>query len=112
MAQLAAELGISREDIIIESESLDTKDQARIIHRMVGDEPLFLVTSASHMPRSMAMFTKLGMNPIPAPTRSIESRILHRGPSPFFPSSVNLGKAEMAFHEYLGIVWAKLRRQI
>jgi uncharacterized SAM-binding protein YcdF (DUF218 family) len=112
MAQLARELGVIEKDIIIESESRDTKDEAQIISTIAGTERFVLVTSSSHMPRSMALFKKHGMNPIPAPTRSIEERIYYRGPNPFFPSSVNLEKAEMAFHEYLGIIWAKLRRQI
>ena len=112
MAQLAQELGVNEQNIIIESNSVDTKDQAQIINSIIGDERFVLVTSASHMSRSMALFEKQGMKPIPAPTRSIENKLLNRGPNPFFPSSINLQKAEMAFHEYLGIIWAKLRNQI
>lgn len=112
MAQLAQELGVNEQDIIIESKSLDTKEQAQIINTIVGDERFILVTSASHMPRSMALFLKHGMNPIPAPTQSIEERLLVSGPNPFFPYAINLQKSEMAFHEYLGIFWAKLRDQI
>lgn len=112
MAEIAKGLGINEEDIIIESESLDTDDQAQIVHSMIGVERFVLVTSAIHMPRSMALFKKLGMNPVPASTRSLEEKLYSRTPNPFFPSSVNLQKAEMAFHEYLGIVWAKLRQQI
>lgn len=112
MAQLAEELGVNEKDIIVESRSRDTKDEAEIIKSIIGNEKFILVTSTSHMPRSMALFSKLGMNLIPAPTRSIEERILYSGPNPFFPSSVNLQKSEMAFHEYLGIIWAKLRNQI
>jgi len=36
-----------------ESESKDTKDEARLIKEMVGDDKFVLVTSASHMPRSV-----------------------------------------------------------
>ena len=112
MAEIAKEIGVNEQDIIIESKSRDTKDEAQIISSMIGDERFILVTSAAHMPRSMALFTKLGMNPIPASTRSLEERIFSRTTNPFFPSSMNLQKAEMAVHEYLGIIWAKLRKQI
>lgn len=112
MAEIAKEIGIKEQDIIIESKSRDTKDQAQIISSMIEDEQFILVTSAAHMPRSMALFKKLGMNPIPASTRSLEERLYSRTPNPFFPSSTNLQKVEMAVHEYLGIIWAKLRKQI
>ncbi len=112
MAQLARDLGVNDKDIIMESKSLDTADEAHIISSMIGEERFVLVTSSAHMPRSIALFKKLGMNPIPAPTRSIEEKLLYRTPNLFFPSSINLQKSEMAFHEYLGIIWAKLNMQI
>ena len=34
---------------------------------MIGREKFILVTSAAHMPRSMALFRKRGLQPIPAP---------------------------------------------
>jgi hypothetical protein len=33
-------------------------------------------------------------------------------PGMFFPSAGHLHKSERAFHEYLGMAWAKLRGQI
>ena len=68
MAEVAKAIGISQEDLILESESKDTADEARIIKPMIGDDKFILVTSAVHMPRSVAMFERLGMHPIPAPT--------------------------------------------
>jgi len=112
MSQLAMELGVNKEDIIIESASRDTEDEAYIVGSMIGSEPFVLVTSSVHMSRSVALFKKYGMNPVPAPTRSIEERLFSRTPNPFFPSSINLQKSEAAFHEYLGIIWAKMRRHI
>jgi uncharacterized SAM-binding protein YcdF (DUF218 family) len=112
MAQLAKELGVNEKDIIIESKSRDTQDEAYIIRSMIGEAGFVLVTSSVHMPRSMALFRKYGMNPIPAPTISIEESLVYSTPNSFFPSYINLQKSEMAFHEYLGIIWAKLRMQI
>ena len=111
MARVAMEIGVPERDIILESKSKDTKDEARFIKPMVGKEPFVLVTTASHIPRSMALFRKLGMNPIPSPIghRVSEGQIL--SPYSFFPGTGNLEKTELAIHEYLGLTWAKLRGQ-
>ena len=60
----------------------------------------------------VALLKKQGMNPIPAPTghRVMEWQTL--SPSAFFPNPGELGKATVAVHEYLGLLWAKLRGQI
>jgi uncharacterized SAM-binding protein YcdF (DUF218 family) len=111
MADVAKAIGIDENDIIIESDSRDTKDQAHFVKLIVNNDPFILVTSASHMPRSMALFKKLGMEPIPAPSGRIVSKKKLSFFS-FFPSAKALRKSELAFHEYLGILWAKLRGQI
>ncbi len=112
MAQAARAMGVNEQDIIMETRSRDTRDQAHIIRSILGDERFIMVTSASHMPRSMALFMKLGMNPVPAPAGFLSWEVTSTGPGRFFPSSVNLRKIEIAMHEYLGIVWAKLRNQV
>ena len=112
MARVAREMGVPDRDIILESKSKDTRDEALFIKPMVGNEPFVLVTTASHIPRSMALFKKLGMNPISSPVgHSIRDR---QGVSihSFFPSSGSIRNAELAIHEYLGLTWAKLRGQM
>ncbi len=75
MARVARELGVPDRDIILESKSKDTRDEAVFIKPMVGNKPFVLVTTASHIPRSMALFKKLGMNPIASPVgHSIKDR--------------------------------------
>jgi uncharacterized SAM-binding protein YcdF (DUF218 family) len=112
MGQVAQDLGVSRSDFAMETQSQDTEDQAAMVLPLVGTERFLLVTSASHMPRSMALFRKLGMNPIAAPTdfESLSSDTWR--PSAFYPSAGGLRKAELAVHEYVGLVWAKLRGKI
>lgn len=112
MAGAAKALGVKPEDLILESESRDTIDEARIIKSIVGNDKFILVTSALHMPRSMGMFKKLGMQPIPAPTGYRMKEKQGISPSGFFPSSEELRKAEGVIYEYLGLIWAKLRGQI
>ena len=112
MAELAIELGVDKSNIITKTESKDTKDEARIIKGVVENRSFILVTSASHMPRSIAMFKKLGMNPVPAPTEHNVKETQSISPGLFFPNSSNLHKTEKAVYEYLGTLWAKLRGQI
>jgi len=61
---------------------------------------------------AMALFKKHGMHPIPAPTDYLVMQKEGISPGDFFPNAGSLGKAGQALHEYLGIVWAKLRDQI
>jgi uncharacterized SAM-binding protein YcdF (DUF218 family) len=112
MADAAAAIGVDSQEIVLQTRSRDTKDEARFIQDIVGNEKFILVTSASHMPRSMAMFKKLGMDPVPAPTDHWVKERQALSPSMFFPWSGNLEKAERAVYEYLGLMWAKIRGQI
>ena len=90
----------------------DTKDEARLIKDMVRDEPFVLVTSAYHMKRSIALFNKQGMNPVPAPTVHYIKKGQGLSPGEFFPYYGNIKYADIIVREKLGIAWAKLRGQI
>ena len=114
MKEVALSLGWPPSNILLEEASWDTPDQARFLKNTLRSEPFYLVTSANHMPRSMALFKKLGMQPIPAPTdfgmkeRQGQDFI----PYALFPGVDELQKAETAVYEYLGLAWAKLRGRI
>jgi uncharacterized SAM-binding protein YcdF (DUF218 family) len=110
LAKTALLMGVNENDMVRENKSLDTSDQAKLISRIVGRNQFILVTSAIHMPRSMALFRKFGMVPIPAPTNYIVVRQSRTDPQAFFPSSGSLGKMEAAIHEYLGLIWMHVQR--
>ena len=112
MAEMATALGVEDNDLVLESKSKDTKDQASFIHNIIGNDKFILVTSASHMARSMALFQSKGMNPIPAPTGYHVKKIQKISPTMFFPSSKGIDKMERVVYEYLGTAWAGLRGQI
>lgn len=106
-------IGGRQEDIIVETEAKDTKDHPIYVKEIVGKDRFVLVTSAAHMPRAMALFRKHGMVPIPAPTDYMaKEREGGLTPGAFFPNAGSLEKAERAIHEYLGMLWGKLRSQI
>ena len=112
MAEVSQFMGVSKDDMIIESASNDTKDQARLIKPIVGTAPFVLVTSATHMPRSIALFEKLGMNPIPGPAGSTSRIKMPFSPQDLFPSVSALKSTTEAAHEYLGLLWGKLTGRI
>jgi uncharacterized SAM-binding protein YcdF (DUF218 family) len=69
MQQVALDMGVVRERIILEAASWDTADQVKLLRARLGKSPFYLVTSASHMPRAMRMFSRSGTQPIAGPYR-------------------------------------------
>jgi len=113
MARIASGLGVNPGDIVQENLSRDTGDEARIVHSMVGEAPIVLVTSAYHMHRSMILFEEQGMHPVAAPVgyRTLpEERYL--SPGSLFPDAGNLVEAEIVLHEVLGILSVQILRQL
>ena len=87
-------------------------NMATYLSKINNENHFFLVTSAYHMPRSIALFKKHEMNPIPAPTGHHIKNKHGLSPYAFFPGAGDLKNSEKAVHEYLGILWAKLRGQL
>ena len=112
-AKVAEIMNVNRHDLVLEKLSKDTEDQAQFIKNIVGNDRFVLVTSASHMPRSVALFKKVGLDPIPAPTNH---RLFERQgglrPEDFIPSTRGLSKAENAIYEYLCMAWSKMRNKL
>jgi uncharacterized SAM-binding protein YcdF (DUF218 family) len=113
MAGAAEALGVPSGDLVLESESLNTEDEANLIGPMVGQDSFILVTSASHMPRAMALFKKRTMDPVPAPADYLIKQGPPRSfPWDLYPDSDRLARADRAMHEYIGMVWAGVRGEI
>ena len=106
--------GVAPERVSLVTDALDTVDEARRAAKIVGEAPLLLVTSASHLPRAMRLFAGVGLHPIASPTdfltpRAGAPRSSHR-PS-VYPSAGNVLRSERALYECLGLVWTRLRGQ-
>ena len=105
-AKLARVLGVNSKDIIKGVLPLDTKEEAIFTKSIVGEKPFVLVTSATHMPRAMMLFESLGMHPIAAPTSFYKiGKISYL----LAPNIYAFATATVAMHEYIGIVWAKIK---
>lgn len=105
--KLAMSLGIDENDIILHLGTRDTQEEAEAGKELLRDEPFILVTSASHMARAMKFFKQEGLHPVPAPTNHLANR-KYLNYTDFF-SATALKKSHILFHEYLGLVWQKLK---
>jgi uncharacterized SAM-binding protein YcdF (DUF218 family) len=111
-ARITGIMNVNQNDLVLEKNSKDTEEQALFVRNIVRKDRFILVTSASHMPRSVALFKKVGLRPIPAPTnhRVVEGKIM--SPGDFLPSTGSLSKAESATYEYLCMAWSKMRNKL
>lgn len=104
--EMAIVLGVDPDDIIVLEAPKDTEEEAIAAKKIVGNEPLILVTSASHMVRASALFRKNGVTVIEAPT---DFQVKKDDSLWQFPSAGGLSRSESAFHEYLGLLWGKIK---
>ncbi|PHO12409.1 hypothetical protein CPG38_08110 [Malaciobacter marinus] len=104
--KLALSLKVNSEDIITLPKPKDTNEEALAVKKLLKNKKFILVTSASHMKRAMLIFHKHGLLPIPAVTNHLAK---NKGYFLSRPKAYNLYKSELAFHEYLGILWEKFK---
>lgn len=102
-ALLAGELGVDPGSVVVLDRALDTAAESRFIATVVGKKEFVLVTSASHMPRAMALMQSRGLNAIAAPTAHRIDRTARFGWRSIIPGSGPLRSSELAIHEYLGL---------
>lgn len=112
MEQSALMLGVSKNNIKVESHSQDTFKEVLLLKEMIGTKPFILVTSSYHMKRAMLLFHQHNMNPIAAPTQFFQTTPRQPAWRYYFPNSSNLVKSDIAIHEYLGMGWYHLTSKI
>ena len=105
--RLATSLGVDEADIILHLGTRDTQEEARAGKKLLGVEPFILVTSASHMSRSLKFFKHEGLHPIPAPTNHL-SNIKHPNYTSLFSANA-VRRSHIVWHEYLGLIWQKIK---
>ena len=111
MSIAAQDMGVPKELIILCPLNKDTREEALSFRTIVGDEKLYLVTSASHMKRAVGLCRKVKLKLIPAPCNYLAS---HYGSFVFSGSrgALEQRKMERYTHETIGYWWGKLRGQI
>jgi uncharacterized SAM-binding protein YcdF (DUF218 family) len=117
MAILLDLLGVPRSAILEDPTSLNTRQNAMNVKQIVDREQLpklILVTSATHMPRSLAIFRRLGMDVSPAPTDFVTTDV-DRNLTPqarllsLLPEAENLFVTTRSLKEYVGLWVYRLR---
>ena len=108
--RLALALGVKKEKLHLEPTPKDTEDEAKAAKKYIADAPFIVVTSASHMKRALNFFHQKGLHPLPAPT----NHLAHIQYTHYFDIfSVNtLRKANIVWHEILGLLWQKIKKLI
>lgn len=107
LAEIASKLNLSPQQLVIEAASVNTASQAKALAPLLQDKPFYLVTSAIHMPRAMALFGRQGLHPIAAPADFTYYWQDERLAKYYLPNPKNLVYFNIAWHEILGIAWAK-----
>ena len=121
MAQLLGIMGVPPAAVWWESRSRNTYENAVETKKLLdpkGIRRIILVTSALHMPRARAIFSKLGFDVIPAPTDYTATAAAwdyYLTPNPtiqvfnLFPTTEALDNTMRALKEYVGIAVYRLR---
>ncbi len=96
----------------IEERSRDTWENAHLGSALLAEAGLtrvLLVTHAWHMPRALRAFQATGLEVLPAPTGFAHGGGGVLGLRDFMPSQRALQKSYYSLHEYLGLVWYRIR---
>lgn len=107
-ASLLRELfGIAPRDIMVETESKNTREHGPAVRKVMEEKKLSLevivVTGAMHMPRAVKVFEKAGFTVHPAPTDFRADKTLQRKGMNFMPQASALAQTTAALHEYYGM---------
>jgi uncharacterized SAM-binding protein YcdF (DUF218 family) len=120
MADILVNLGVPNSAILQDSKSLNTYQNAVNVRQIMqerGIRRVLLVTSAMHMPRSLQIFQRQGIEAIPAPTDFLitQQEINEPSSSPqatllnLVPDADRLQNTTRALKEYIGTVVYHLR---
>lgn len=109
LARAAQTLGIAADRVIYIENAHDTEDEANATRKIAGDAPVALVTSAWHMPRSMALARSAGLNAVacPADYRSHADDAFHFDDLLWEVDSFN--RSTLGVRERIGYLWIWLR---
>jgi uncharacterized SAM-binding protein YcdF (DUF218 family) len=108
LAEAAESLGVDASRIILVSDAHDTEDEAHAVAKIAGNEPVALVTSAWHMRRAMHLFREAGVDALACPA-DYRARFESPAEGTFVWNSDSLERSTLALHEWLGLIWLKLR---
>lgn len=111
-------MGVSETDIIVDADSRNTYESAiaagKIIRKKMPGQKrmkIILVTTALHMRRSAAVFEKQGFEVLAYPV-GYRTGSIDYSPIDFIPNVCNFATSSYAIHEWLGIIFYRLKGRI
>ncbi|MBI2482794.1 YdcF family protein [Candidatus Uhrbacteria bacterium] len=111
----AIAMGVPKEQFWIETESRNTYENAVAVQRILRERhiaaPVFLVTSAWHLRRAVAVFDRLGMQAVPV-AADFRGGEWHFDFLRFFPSVEALETSVADIREWVGIAAYRVLRRI
>lgn len=112
--EYALSMGVPASDFWIEAGSRNTYENVREMKRILDQSfpgqsthQVILVTSSSHMLRSVLVMLKAGLDPIPSPA-DFPIVALPLDPLSFLPSAKALMVSSTCLHEWIGIISYRL----
>ena len=120
LTNLLVRMGVPAGDIIPEGDSMNTRENGVYVQKILkanNFKTILLVTSAMHMPRSMAIFKHLGIDAIAAPTDYRVSQLELNEPNlqtesvilGLIPNEERLFVTTSAIREYIGMWVYKIK---
>lgn len=109
---LLVDVGVPQAAISVETQSRNTYENAIGSAKMLRDQPgarVLLVTSAWHMRRAVAVFSRAGVHVVPAPTDSFRAQLASGIPFGYMPDVEALRISTLCIKEWIGMAVYKLR---
>jgi uncharacterized SAM-binding protein YcdF (DUF218 family) len=107
MRKAIQEMGGDLATVSVETQSSDTYENLANLRGRLAETPFILVTSATHMPRAMAVAEKLGLQPVAQPADYIASESV--GVRSFVPTSEAILEWQIVLHELVGMAYYRLK---
>jgi uncharacterized SAM-binding protein YcdF (DUF218 family) len=109
MKRWAVRLGVPESATKIDTEARNTYENATGTKRLIGPALILLVSSASHLPRAVPVFTKQGFRVTPAPCDYVAQNLPREGWDnidllDFLPNDTALQHTTIAVTEVAGII--------
>ena len=112
MADALTFLGVARDDMILESTSKSTREnavQAVSVMKKRHFEPVLLVTHARHMNRAERCFTKLGHQTIAAPCGAESADLIRELDETWIPQVDGMSASSWVVKEWMALLYYRIR---
>lgn len=105
--QVIEQMGIDLKKVTVETTSTNTFENLANLKDQLLGKPFILVTSASHLPRAMAVAAKLELMAIAQPADYLSGSVV--GIRRFLPSSKAIRHWQVILHEVVGFFYYKVK---